>query len=323
MREQKVFAVFGATGAQGGPVLRRLVAAGHRVRAIGRTPERLRPLEGDRVEAVDLDLADEAATTRALAGVDGAFVQLPFVPVHAVIEAQARSVARALVAGRVPLAVFTTSGPVPAAPTGVATFDVKALAERTLRASGAPLVVLRPFTYLGNLSAPFGAPGVVHDGELRYPLPAHHRQPWISVEDQAALAVAALGRPDLAGRVYPVGEPLTGPELAARIGRGLGRPVRYVPLPPELFGQTIAQVMGEAVGRAIADDYRLVAARPPGLGLDADTGQAWRELGVSPTPVEAWAQSQPWEAAAAQWSAGLEARAGSKVPEGVRATPPR
>jgi len=292
-------AVFGATGAQGGPVARALLDAGRPVRAIARTEERLRDLGARGAEIVAIDITDPDAIRRALDGVSAAFVHLPFIPVEAVVRAQAGAIAAGLREADVPLTVFTLSGPAPATPIGVASFDTKAIARRIMADAGVPLVGLEPTGYLGNLSAPFSAPGVVYHDELRYPLPAEHRQPWISTEDQATLAIAALARPDLAGRWFRIGEQLTGPELAAGIGDARGRRVRYVALDPEAFGRALAPVMGEAIGAAVAADYKMLSGRPSSLALDGDTTALRRELGVPATPVAAWARTQDWEAAAA------------------------
>ena len=60
--------VTGATGVVGRRVVPLLVAAGHRVTAIGRTPEKRAALEQQGATAVALDLADPAAVRRALDG---------------------------------------------------------------------------------------------------------------------------------------------------------------------------------------------------------------------------------------------------------------
>jgi len=292
-------AVFGATGAQGNPVARFLLQAGRPVRAVGHTEAKLADLAAAGAETVAVDLADTAAVTRALDGVAAAFVHLPFVPVPEVVRAQATAVARGLVDADVPIAVFTLSGPPSATPVGVASFDTKALAKQILSDSTARLVAFEPTGYLGNLAAFFSAPAVVYRDELRYPLPAQHRQPWISVEDQAALAIAALHRPDLAGRWFRIGEQYTGPELAHDISAGLGRPIRYVPLDPEEFGAALAPVMGPDLGAALAADYRMLGSRPAELGLNADTGEIRDLLGVKATPVADWARTQDWQGAAA------------------------
>jgi uncharacterized protein YbjT (DUF2867 family) len=293
-------AVFGATGAQGRPVADLLLAAGRPVRAIARTPEKLDALRVAGAEPHAVDLADEAALERALDGVAGAFVHLPFVPVEALMRTWATAISRALLARGVPLAVFTTSGPVPDAPCGVVTLDSRLAGHEVLRASGAPIVFLEPVLYLGNLSEPFSALSVVRAGELRYPpFPSDVATRIVSVEDQAAAAVAALGRPDLAGRRLPVGRRLTGRQLAEGLSDGLGRDVRHVATTPQDLGAAVRPLMGDQVAQLLEDDYALIAARPAGLGLDADPDASHRELGVPVTPVADWARTRDWTAAAA------------------------
>ena len=295
-------AVFGATGAQGGPVVEALLRAGRPVRAVARNAERLTALARRGAQPAAADLGDARAVRTALDGVAGAFVHLPFMPVPELIERWSTVVAQAVLDSSVP-AVFTLSGPPSSTPIGVPSFDTKALAKRILVDAGVPLVGLEPTGYLGNLSAFFSAPSVVNADELRYPLPATHRQPWISVEDQAAIAVAALERPDLRGRWFRIGQQLTGPEIAEAVGQARGRPVRYVPLDPEEFGRSLAPVMGEPIGAALAADYRALGERRSELALDTDTHEIQRELGLAATPVVDWARNQDWEAAAAVVSA--------------------
>ncbi len=292
-------AVFGATGAQGGPVAHALLAAGRRVRAIAHTESRLHDLRTRGAEVRAVDLADRDAVRAALHNVAAAFVHLPFIPVPDVVRAQATAIATGLIDAGVPFAVFTLSGPASRSPVGVASFDTKALAKLIMSESGASFVGFEPTGYLGNLSAPFSAPSVVYHDELRYPLAADHRQAWISTEDQAALAIAALERPDLAGRWFHIGEQLTGPELAAGISAARGREVRYVPLDPDVFGQSLIPLLGAEIGAALAHDYRMLGSRPDALQLDSDTQAVRRELGVPATSVANWARTQNWDIAAA------------------------
>ncbi len=295
--EPSPIAVLGATGAQGAPVVDALLAAGHPVRALGRTAAKLAPLTERGVDTRVVDLADTDALTRALTGSSGVFAHLPFVPVPELIEAWSTSLVRALAAAEVPITVFTLSGPAPSGPTGVAACDTKALAKQILSGARTPLVGFEPGGYLGNLL--LSATSVVHDGELRYPLPDDHRWAWISTEDQAALAVAALQRPDLAGTWFRIGEQYVGADLATAVGDGLGRPVRYVPVTPAEFALTLAPMLGEQAAAAVADDYRFLGERSPLLDFDADTAPVRRALAVSPTPLADWARTQPWAAVAA------------------------
>ena len=292
-------AVFGATGAQGGPMVQALLAAGQPVRALGHTAHKLVALKDRGAETAVVELADRASVARALEGVSGVFAHLPFIPVPEVIRAQSTALAAGLADAQVPLTVFTLSGPPSTAPLGVPSFDTKAIAKQVLSDSGVPLVGFEPMGYLGNLSAFFSAPSVVYRDELRYPLGADHRQAWISTEDQAALALAALTRPDLAGRWMRIGEQYTGAQLAAGIGEGLGRTIRYVPLDPAVFGRSLIPVMGEMVAQLLADDYTMLNSRPAALNLDDDTAAVRDLLGMPATSLADWARGQDWQGSAA------------------------
>ena len=67
MSGSRIF-VTGATGVIGRRVVPRLVAAGHAVAAVGRSPEKRAALERQGAAAVDVDLRDAAALRRALDG---------------------------------------------------------------------------------------------------------------------------------------------------------------------------------------------------------------------------------------------------------------
>ncbi len=295
----KPIAVFGSTGAQGGPVVQALLDVNRPVRAIARTESKLEALAEKGVETVALDLADVDALTKALTGVAGAFVHLPFIPVIDILKAQAKAIATALEANNVPMTVFTLSGPPSSSPMNVVSFDSKAIVKEIIQQVKTPLVLFEPMGYLANLSAPFTAPEVVQLNELQYPLPEKHRQAWISVEDQASLAIAALERPDLAGKVFRIGTLFSGPELAAGLSEGLGREIRYVPITPEHYGREIAaKFLGEEAGEALLHDYAKLGQNPKELNLSADTTPILRELNMTLTPLPEWAADQPWEAMA-------------------------
>src|SRR6201994_1960057 len=79
----KLIAVVGATGAQGGGLIRALLAdrdAGFAARAITRNPDSpaARALADQGVEVVGADLDDEASLTRAFSGAYGVFCMTNF-----------------------------------------------------------------------------------------------------------------------------------------------------------------------------------------------------------------------------------------------------
>ena len=59
--------VFGATGVIGDVLVPLMIRAGHRVTAVGRSPERLRNLESQGAATIALDLFDRDAVKRAIA----------------------------------------------------------------------------------------------------------------------------------------------------------------------------------------------------------------------------------------------------------------
>lgn len=75
MTAQQTILVAGATGQQGGAVVRHLRRRGYTVRALTRDPDgdKARALRADGVEVVRGDLSDRASLDPPLEGVDGVF----------------------------------------------------------------------------------------------------------------------------------------------------------------------------------------------------------------------------------------------------------
>jgi uncharacterized protein YbjT (DUF2867 family) len=71
-----MYAITGATGHVGGGIARILLSEGKNVRAIGRSAERLRPLEEKGAESCVGSLEDEAFLTRAFAGAAAVFAMI-------------------------------------------------------------------------------------------------------------------------------------------------------------------------------------------------------------------------------------------------------
>src|SRR5689334_576937 len=154
--------VTGATGYIGGRLVSELLAAGHRVRCLARSPERLRdhPWAG-RVNVVRGDVTDAVSVADALAGVDVAYYL-----VHALGSGQgfqdtdrraARVFARCARAAGVRRIVYLGG----LAPAGVPEQDLsphlrsRAEVGRFLLESGVPTAVLRAAVVLGSGSASF------------------------------------------------------------------------------------------------------------------------------------------------------------------------
>ena len=278
--------VHGATGTQGAPVVRRLLADGHRVRALVRREASLP--EG--VDAVLGDLDDPASLVRAYTGVDAVVVQLPLVFDPARAEAQAQAVLSALAEAEVSRAVLNVGGPLVPVPVGVPYLDARsALATGLPSAVGVASVVGPAGPYLENLSAAWSAPQV-REGTLAYPLPASAAVPWLALDDLAdAVAEALVAEAPPARQVLAGPEALTGDQLADAVAAGVGREVVYRTVSHTEYGDRMTPHVGEEAGRGIAGFY---APPPPGApGLPAPDPSLLR---TGRTTVREWAARQRW-----------------------------
>lgn len=277
-------AIFGATGAQGQPVVRQALSAGMKVRAIARSPkDRIKGLH-PRAEALSVDLTGRQSLRLAMDGVDAAFVHLPMQtgPDDARIWLETLLAAARDVS--LPLLVYTTSGPAgPRFPSSM-TVDGITAAMTAVRQSGIPAIVLQPAIYLENLLPEIFLPRLRREGILDYPpFPPELKVTWTSHLDQARIAVAALSRPDLAGTSHEIGSHMavTGPELALMLAERLGRPVRFEPLSPAEFGDRVGQAIGSpGAAYALADLYGALASMENGA-MTIDTKAVEAIFGVS------------------------------------------
>jgi uncharacterized protein YbjT (DUF2867 family) len=267
--------VFGATGAQGAPVVEQLLAVGYQIRAVAREASRVHVRFGSRVQAVAADLSDAAQVASALQGVQGAFAHLPIANSPDAPQRQLGALIEAAHRMRLPQLVFSTSGLASPRYRASPLIAGNAAATKALLECGLPVVVLQPSIYLENLHFPPLVPRLLTDGLLDYPpVSASRRISWTTHGDQARLAAAAFKRPNLIGQAIEIATPgaLTGPELAALLGPWLGRSVQFAPQTPAQLSAHLGQVFGSSqAGEVIADMYRAIDELPTeGAVIDAE-----------------------------------------------------
>jgi uncharacterized protein YbjT (DUF2867 family) len=259
---QNTIAIFGATGAQGAPVVTEALAKGLTVRAVGRDTDKIKQMHPG-AEAVVATLDDEDAIVAALTGVDAAFLHLPM-PLKPE-DPQTWLTAFITAAHKVslPLMVYTTSGPAGDRYASSVVIDGGTGGMQAVLNSGIPAIVLQPAVYLENLQPEVFLPKLRSEGILDYPpLPASTKVQWTSHIDQARIAVAALQRPDLAGQSFEIGTPgaLTGAELAELVSGWIDRPVQFDPLSPADFGQRVGDAFNSpGTAFALGDLYGSLA----------------------------------------------------------------
>ena len=190
----KTILVTGATGQQGGAVLRHLREKGHSVRALTRDlnkPE-ARSLVGHGTEVVHGDLEDKTSLARALDGVDGVYsVQTP---VEQGVESEVRQGANLIDAAKsFRIGLFVYSSVVSAEKkTGLPFFESKFQIEERLRASGMPYAIVRPGFFMENLLQMRES---IQGGVFALPFKPDTRLQMIAVDDIGVLVTMAFERP--------------------------------------------------------------------------------------------------------------------------------
>lgn len=220
--------VTGATGSVGRNVVRELVNAGEKVRAVTRDPARADLPEG--AEVVRGDLLDPATYPAMLADVE----RLYLFPAG---DTVADFVAAAVEAGVRHVVVLSSL-----AEDGYIGERHRAV-ERAVEASGAEWTHLRPGAFMGNLRWQWSA-SIREEGVVRFPYGDASLAP-IHEADIAAVAVQALRHEGHAGKAYELSgpEPLTFREQAKVLGRALGRDIEFVELTPEQAQEQMSAAM--------------------------------------------------------------------------------
>jgi uncharacterized protein YbjT (DUF2867 family) len=257
MSDRKTIAVIGATGAQGGGVVRAILNdtnGGFTPRAITRDPssDKARALADAGAEVVSGDVNDEASLARAFEGAYGAFC-VTFFWHHMSGEremAEAANMARAAKSAGIRHAVWSTLDDsrrfIPLDDSRMPTlqgkykiphFDAKAEADRFFTDAGVPTTFLLTTFYWDNF-VHFGAgPKATPDGTYAFTMPmGNEKLAGIASEDIGKCAYGIFKRPDLIGKTVGIaGELLTGAEMAAAMTKALGVTVRYNDVSPDVY----------------------------------------------------------------------------------------
>jgi uncharacterized protein YbjT (DUF2867 family) len=285
--------VYGGTGTQGTPVVEQLLSAGRNVRVLTRHAPRAEHWRSRGAEIVVADLGDPDSLAAANAGVSRVVLQLPLQYDFDLHETYGRNAVDAAKSAGVDLVVFNTSAQV-IENTDVHAYQARQVVIDYLHASGVPSVVFRPTFYMEILLGPWIRPAIVNDGIVAFPLPADFPMSWISAAETAGYAVAALDRPDLAGREFDIGGPeaLTGEDLAARFATAVGRPVQFVSITPDSYEQSLVSIFGPTVAREVAAQVRCII----GLGSGAVNMESPRsEFSVAPISLTDWIGRHDWK----------------------------
>ncbi|MFQ5595528.1 MAG: NmrA/HSCARG family protein [Anaerolineae bacterium] len=285
MSVSKLVLVTGATGNQGGAVVKALMNQSHQVRALTRNPTSpaAKRLSEQGVEIAVGDFTDRDSLVRAARGVDTVYaMSTPFEQGVEKEIAQGIAIADAAKAAGVGHLVFSSVASADRT-TGIPHFDSKYEVEKHIQSSGLPYTIIAPVFFMDNLLQPWQLPDL-RQGKLPMALPATHSLQQIAVADIGAFAAAVIGRRDgvLGQRIDIAGDELAGDEAAAILSRVTGREIRYEGFSP-------------AVWRAQSEDMALMYEWFADTGYAADINGLRRDFPeVKWHDFEAWARAQDW-----------------------------
>ncbi len=258
MAEKKIIAVVGATGAQGGGLVRAILkdpTGGFSARALTRDvnssgAKALRDL-GAEIVAADVD--DVESLKKAFKGAYGAYC-VTFFWAHMSPEkeiANAQALATAAKYAGVQHAIWSTLEDtrkwVPLSDARMPTlqgkykvphFDAKGESNHLFSDLGVPVTFLQTSFYWDNLIFFGMGPKKGPDGKLGITLPMGDRKlPGIAADDigKCAYGIFKGGKKFIGKTVSIAGEHLTGAQMAAALSKSLGREIRYNAITPEVY----------------------------------------------------------------------------------------
>lgn len=276
MSGQKTILVTGATGKQGGAVLRHLLGSAFKLRALTRNPEgeAAQALAAQRIEVFQGDLDDVASLNAALKDVWGVFsVQNTWEAGVEREEEQGKRIARLAREAGVQHFVYASVGSAERG-TGVPHFDNKWRVENEVRALGFPsYVILRPVFFMENLPSPW----FLNGDALGTAMKPDTKLQMVAVDDIGRVGARAFtDAAKLSGREIEIaGDTASMARAAAVLGKSLGRDIRFVEHP-------IAAV------REQSEDMALMLEWFERVGYGADISALDDEFGPM-TRLEVWA----------------------------------
>lgn len=256
--DKKIIAVVGATGAQGGGLVRAIVGdpgSGFSARGLTRdiNSEKAKALAKLGAEVVAADLDNDASLKRAFTGAYGVFCLTNFWE-HFSPEkeyAQAKGQAEAARAAGVQHVIWSTLEDsrkwVPLSDNRMPTlmkmykvphFDAKGAADQEFTKVGVPTTFLLTSFYWENMIFFGMGPKKGPDGVLQFTLPMGGKQlPGIAVEDIGRCALGIFkNKSEYIGKTVGIaGEHLTGEEMAAAMTRAFGQTVQYNAVTPAQY----------------------------------------------------------------------------------------
>jgi len=314
--DKKIIAVMGATGAQGGGLVRAIQADGSgpfRARAITRDPgsDKAKALAALGAEVVAANIDEPESLKKAFAGAHGAYC-VTFFWDHFSAEkegAEVRSMAQVAKQAGVQHAIWSTLEDsrkfIPLSDERMPTlqgkykvphFDGKGESNHFFTDAGVPTTFLLTSFYWENMIFFGMGPKKGADGKLALTLPLGDKKfPQIAVEDigKCAYGIFKKGGEHIGKTVGIAGEHLTGAQMAAALSKALGQEVRYNDVSPDAyrkFGFPGADDLGNMFQfkRDFSEDFRRARNVDEARRLNPklQSFDKWLEKNKAKVPVE-------------------------------------
>ena len=249
----KTVLITGATGQQGGAVIRHMLAKGWNLRALTRNTnsDTALSLAHQGVEVAQGDLEDLPSLERAAHGVYGIYSVQNFWKVGAKREVQqGKNLADVAKKAGVEHFVYSSVGGAERN-SGIGHWATKWEIEQYIRQLGLPATMIRPAAFMENyyleqteIGVPTFLPQIsILQGKFVDAVRADKPYQTITVDDIGAFVALAFDRPEefISQALEIAGSELTNPQAAAVFSRVLGKPVEFEELPLPV----VRSVLGE------------------------------------------------------------------------------
>jgi uncharacterized protein YbjT (DUF2867 family) len=224
-----MYVITGATGNTGKVIMEKLLAAGQKVRVIGRTPEKLQPFVAKGAEAFTGSVDDAAAMTRAFTGARAVYTMIPpdmkakdfRADQERISDALAAAIEKAGVAHVVTLSSFGADKPAKTGPIA----GLHNLEEKLNRIGNLNALHLRAGYFMENLLPQIGV--VRSMGMMAGPVKGDVTLPMIATRDIGEAAAAALLKLSFSGkqtRELLGAADVTMKQAASIVGQAIGKP---------------------------------------------------------------------------------------------------
>jgi len=277
--------VIGATGHQGGSVVKALLPKGHSIRTITRNPDSpaAKKLAEQGVEVLKGDFSDADSLVKAATGMDTVYAMTtPFETGTDAEIKQGIAIADAAKKAGVGHFIF---GSVASANlnTGIPHFDSKYEVEKHIATLDMPYTISAPVFFMDNYFSPWFLPAI-KEGAVKLAMPADRTLQQVSVKNIGAFVanLVELREKVFGKRIDIAGDELSGSQTAAIIAKASGKPIKYEGFDPEFM-------------RKDNEDFAKMFIWFNTVGYTVDIKKLHEDYPeVKWENLEAWAKEQDW-----------------------------